>query len=62
MAGWNPLNQYWLGSKIGLLVLYILAGKQALDFDRSGLFRATAAVFALLILALIFTNALLKPW
>lgn len=61
-GGWNPLNQHWLAMKIVLLVVYILAGKQALTPERAAGPRIGFAVLALLILAMIFAQALYKPW
>lgn len=61
VTGWYPLVHNWLTAKVVLLIIYILAGKQALDTTRSSRQRTGFAALALLVLALIFGHALYKP-
>ena len=61
ITGWYPLVQHWLTAKVALLVLYILAGKQALDTAHASGRRYAFAALALLVLASIFGLALYKP-
>lgn len=58
---WMPLVHHWLTAKIVLLLGYVAAGKWALDLDRSGAARVSAALLALLQLSLIFLLATWKP-
>ena len=61
VTGWYPLVHHWLTAKVVLLVIYILAGKRALDRRYSAGRRCGFAAFALLVLALIFVLAVYKP-
>jgi uncharacterized membrane protein SirB2 len=62
VTGLYPLVQPWLTAKVVLLVIYILAGKQALNTGQPGVRRIGFAALALVVLALIFSHALIKPW
>lgn len=61
VTGWMPFVHHWLTAKVILLVGYIVAGGYAIKprFSRST--RISAAVLALIQLALIFWLALYKP-
>lgn len=61
VTGWYPLVHHWLTAKVVLLVIYILAGKQALDTARPSGQRCGFAALAVLVLASIFALALYKP-
>jgi len=47
MLGLNPLREWWLGTKLGLLLLYIVLGSLALKRARSRRMRLACFVAAL---------------
>lgn len=61
VTGWSPLLNYWLTTKIVLLIGYIVAGRVAMSAERLPRARITAASMAILLLALIFILAITKP-
>ncbi|MCK2149882.1 MULTISPECIES: SirB2 family protein [Marinobacter] len=61
VTGWMPFVHHWLTAKVILLVGYIVAGGYAIKPKFSRPTRITAAVLALIQLALIFWLALNKP-
>jgi uncharacterized membrane protein SirB2 len=64
VTGWWPFVHgfNWLSVKVLLLVVYIVAGKVALDPYRAKNHRIAAFLAALLVLGSIFAHALIKPY
>jgi len=65
MSGQSPLNAAWLGTKLTLLLLYIVLGALALKYGRSRRQRALFGVLALCTVFYIVSVALSRhplPW
>ena len=61
VAGWRPWAHGWLGIKLVLLVIYILAGKRALEAPSSLTRRQYFGALALSCAGLMVGLALFKP-
>ncbi len=57
-GGWHPLQQPWLGTKLGLLLAYIVLGSLALKRARPGWPRAACLLAALAVYGFMVSVAL----